>query len=615
MTWKPAGWLALAVFATALFILVFDRGGAGRVPEPMAQRLLVSMPKQQIARIEIQAPAYRAECVLKQGIWVLAGGRETRADGGRIRRILEAASVTREREVITPDVQEKRGLTIASFGLDRPRWTFTFSGNGVQERVMIGDDAPLGDGVYARTQDSPDVVEAGSELRDAVPETLDGLRDTALFPPWVRRAHRIEIKQARGFVKVAFRAGEWRLQQPKEARAEGVKVENLLRAMEEARIQAFHVSDTADEALACGLTAEEASLQMTVAADGDAETVTVSFGKTVPGRQNLMYGQVSDMATIFTVSTGVVEALSVRADDMVDRRICDADPASVSSLLVQRDDRRVALTMGPEGWMLVEPLRHRADTLAVSSLVRGLCSLQRQGIPELPATNALPPQFQQGFVKIALAGKALPAADTNSPAPPPPAWTYRISTNVLRQTVRAIREEDLWISEIRYPDLKPLLTREVAGESLDIVDPRRYMSTQILDLASASIRRLTLQSGGKEQTVTRDPEDKWTADSPPGAAVSADQVAALLTTLGGLKAARIKAVGIPDPAAYGLGPSAKRLTIGLTGTAGIQKILLIGGPDGAGGVYVTVQGQDVVFTVAAATGEVLSRNLVTAPPP
>lgn len=615
MTWKPAAWLAVAIVAAGIFIVVFDRDAVRRIPAPVEESPVVRIAPNQITRLEIQSPVYRAECVLKQGIWVLGGDRETRADDRCIRRILEAASVMRQREVITPSLQKKRGLTMASFGLDNPRMAVAFTGSGTQERVAFGADAPIGDGIYIVLQDSSDVVEASREVFDVVPATLDGLQDKAVFPPWIRRAQRIEIKQARGFVKVSFRGGEWKLQQPKEARAEGTKVENLLRAMEEARIQSFHAADTADEVLACGLGPEEAALQMTVAADGESETVTAIFGKPVPGHPNVMYGRVSDMKSIVTVPTGVVEALSVRADDMLDRRVCDADPALIASVRLQREERRISLDLGPEGWMLVEPVRHRADMKAVSALIRGLCGLERQGIPELSATNDLPPRSLSGSLKIALVGQTPPAADTNSPAPAARTWTFEVETNAVKGAVRAIREEDGWISQIPYRAVQPLLTREVAGESLDLTDARRYMDMQVVELAPASVRRLTLTADGKEQTVTRDAEGKWAADSPPGAVANTDQISALLSEISGLKATQIRAVAVTDPAAFGFGPKSPRLTIGVSGTAGIQKNLLIGRSDGSGGVFVMVQGQDVVFAIPGRIGETLARSFVTVPPP
>jgi hypothetical protein len=266
--------------------------------------------------------------------------------------------------------------------------------------------------------------------------------------------------------------------------------------------------------------------------------------------------------------------------------------------------------------MLSDPIRYRADTMAVSSLLKGLCGLQRVGPQEGPLTNGVPPGLREEASRIALSECAAVPAETNLPAAPARTWTFAIGTNAVRDLVPVLREEGAVLSRIRRRDAARLLGGAAPGEPLDFLDPRRYMDPQILDVAVNSIRRLTLTADGSEQTVTRDAAGNWAADSPPGAAAAAEAIAAVLNAVGNLRALRIKSLGVvSDPGPYGLGESAKRLTIGLTGTAGIQKTVAVGAPDGSDGVYARVQGQDVVFVISRETAAALARGLVVAPPP
>ncbi len=614
MTWKPTAWLAAAVCATGLFIAVFERGVESGRPAAAPGRPLLGLPRDQISRIEIQGPRYAVDCALRGTLWTMAGDRAIRVNGGRINRILEAAYGLREREVITPALQRKRGLSIENFGLSQPRWVCVFSGGRGRERIFFGADAPLGGGIYAMAGGSSNVVETGRELVDALPGDADALRDDTVFPAWVSNARKIEIKHTGGFVQLALRSGEWRVQQPRDERADATKVEYLIRRMEEMKVAAFTATPSSGETMVYGLGADEASLQVTVSAGAESGPLTAAFGKPVQEGGDTVYARVSDMGVVCTVRTGDVQALCVTAADVADRRICGAEPDSIGVIQMQQGDRKIRLERATGGWMLSDPIRYRADTLAVSALLKNLCGLRREGTQEGPLTNGIPQEVRDGALRIALSERPA-AAETNKPAAPGRSWTFLIGTNAVQDLVPVFREESSLLSRIRRTEARQFMAVS-PGEAPDLLDPRRYMDPRILDVNVDSIRRMTLVVEGREQTVTRDAAGAWAADSPPGAAASAEAVRVVLGAVGNLRASQITSVGVvSDLSRYGLAESATRLTIGLTGVAGIQKTIVVGSQNGAGGVYAMVQGQDVVFVVSKETAEALTRSLTALPQP
>jgi hypothetical protein len=132
----------------------------------------------------------------------------------------------------------------------------------------------------------------------------------------------------------------------------------------------------------------------------------------------------------------------------------------------------------------------------------------------------------------------------------------------------------------------------------------------MLAVPSDSVWKLTLRKAGREQTVVRRESGEWQALGAAGARVDAEAVGGVLARCAGLRALRIEAESMKSPAAYGLDDSAVELTLGLSGSGGIQKTLRLGYRARTDGLYAAVQGQDMVFVLAEAEAEKLGADLL-----
>jgi hypothetical protein len=92
------------------------------------------------------------------------------------------------------------------------------------------------------------------------------------------------------------------------------------------------------------------------------------------------------------------------------------------------------------------------------------------------------------------------------------------------------------------------------------------------------------------------------------AAVAQDVVNDVLYFISNLRALRADVHNPEALAPYGLDPGVCTLTLGLMGSTGIQKTLVIGSEAHAEAVYTMVKGQDVVFVVSAAITDMLARD-------
>jgi hypothetical protein len=613
-------WLLALVGLVVAFIVVFEHGTQPvGLSAPMDAPMLGFEPDN-VTSLAITSSNLNAVCVRRDQTWFLTHPVETRANGARIQKLLDALRRTRRREVISPEMQRLRRLSPGSFGLEQPRVQCVVGYDRKQDEIVIGQEAPLGDLIYVRLNGGMDVLAVTREFDSALPSRLDELRDRAVFPPSLRMTARIEIKHSGGFIQLALVGGEWRIQQPRDARADPAAVEWLLGCLRELRVEAFGGDVPVADPVAYGLGPDEAALVVTVWPEGVSDGVTLTVGKSAQGNPSLFYARITDMGAISMVGKAVLPLLDLRAESLLDRRLCDADPARIASLTLLDGERKLVMERrAEEGWVITEPLRSLADSRAVGSLLKSVCALRGDEMVEGAFTNLAERIAQEAVVKLTMAegppGRSEPVTNA-APAVEAEAgrkWSYWVGTNAFAALRLVLRQEDQKVFRVSAVELLRAWDGGVSWESVSPADPIRYMNRRVFDLEVGHVRRLTLAKDGRAETVVRDGDGNWSVDSPPGARISEAAVTALLSRAGDLAAVRIESVAATNAGQYGFNETSPRLTFGLTGSGGIQKTILLGGPDRRQGVYAMVQGRDVIFVLPRVVAEELTRSLLAAP--
>ncbi len=612
MTWRPIGWLAVVVCCLGLFILVFERGMPQGSLGALAESSLLRLDEDAVTRLSVTTVDFTFECALRNGRWRMLSPLATRADAAMIRRMLDALRSSVRREVIDLPRQKQRGLTPASFGLDVPRARVNVGTEQKQEEVFIGSPVPLSDQVYVMLEKGGSVIAASRDIEGVIPAGLDLLRDRMVMPADFGKVVRLEVKHAGGFLQLAFRGGEWRLQQPQEARADAAAVERLIGVLRGLRVEQFVSESAYADPVAYGMGREDAVLEISAWQDGRAERIDLTVGKVKEDSPGLVYARVGDMGGICLLAAGEVSRLAVRADSMLDRRLCDATPAEVASLVLRDGEQKLVLQrQGAEEWMIAEPLRARADASRVGGTLKRLCSLQAEPLLGDAVTNAMAVLSTSAVWRVVLSTIPAVAGTTNGAAaaelPAGRTWSYVFLKDAAGGWRWVLDEASRQVSRVKPTDFPDGVWSGAAEEVLG------YMDRTVLDVDPANVRRFVRSGEGVEESVVRDAAGRWTAESPPEARVQEDVVAGLVAMIRDIKAVRIESAAATHLAEYGLTEGASRLTVGLAGAGGIQKTLVFGAATKDENVYATVRGQDVVFVLRRETVAALTRKLVFEP--
>jgi len=171
--------------------------------EPTAHRLAQSGRVLDLDLMRVESLALRngddeMELVRRGPEWWIVRPVEARADEARIAQLLSASEALVSRETITREQRQHRGLSLGDYGLDIPRTSVTYRTPLGRRHLLIGDAARLGKHTYVRIDGESDVSLADADLRDAMPSSIEAMRDRALMHGQAARVTRLEIERPGG---------------------------------------------------------------------------------------------------------------------------------------------------------------------------------------------------------------------------------------------------------------------------------------------------------------------------------------------------------------------------------------------------------------------------------
>jgi len=629
--------LLLAACVLAGVIWLVDRR------KPSVEKLFVmDLKDADVASLTLESGDLRVECSRKGSSWFLEKPIKVKADDAKIDRIIGSLETMSRRETVTREQRDDRRLTLRDYGLHKPRVKLTVGsmrgGVSCRDELFIGSDAPLGDSIYVKFATNDEVIGTSRSIIEVIPDKIEVLRDRAVLHGDVSKTSRIEIKRASGgFIQLMHTPQGWCIQQPIIARADGMKVQQLLEAMYSLKVEDFVWDATAGTSVVervseritnpdaqvetYRLTPDEAVVRVTVWSNGSDSGKEVFFGKETGEKGEKIYARCSDVESIYAVSKKIMEVIGLGLNDLRDKNLFAVSPVKVKQISLARGDRKLTLNrVEKEGWVITEPVRWKADDQYVGEMIGKLARLRVESFPD--STNQADFALGQPSIMIHLseslplvaAGLVTNSVQKKEGKEEPGKETVAAKGRLLIAPVQEGRDR----VAVKFEDEPYIL--EIARSSIDFldkdpVDPLIYRDRLMLALESASVRRISLVKAGLEQTIEKNAAGEWTCVVPATNQVDKKAVDEVLFAAANMRAVRTECQNPGNLVQYGLDSSGTTLTFGLTGETAIQKTLVMGFRARNDGVYAMIQGLDVVFVISNGLMNLLAGDLTKFSPP
>jgi hypothetical protein len=327
---KFRGLLAAVVVLAALGGVLYwsNRKQKAEAAKPAtdAAAKILTIPEDQIKQITLKKTGAETVVLRKgdDGKWQLTEPKPSRADQDAANSLASTLSSLNSDKLV-----EDKAADLSPYGLNSPTLDVTvLKKDGKSQDLYVGDEAPTGGGSYVKLANDAHVYTIASFTKTSLDKGPNDLRDKRLLTFDQDKLTRVDLQPAKG-EPVEFgknNQNDWQILKPKPLRADGSQVEELIRKLKDAKMDATISDEDAKKAAA----AFAAGTKVAVATVADASgTMQLEVRK---DKDKNYYAKSSAVDGIYKVTADLGDGLDKKVDDFRNKKLFDfgwTDPNKV----------------------------------------------------------------------------------------------------------------------------------------------------------------------------------------------------------------------------------------------------------------------------------------------
>ncbi len=337
---------------------------AGTGPKSDSPKL-VSIKDDDVNRVEIRQRDSSEPVVVqreKSG-WTMTSPKQVAVDSDAVNGVVSSVTgLTWDRLV------EDKPSDLQAFGLATPAAKVTVNAkDGKKTTLLLGDDTPAGSSVYAKLDGDPRVFSVSTGVKSGVVKNWRDLRDKRLITVDDTKVSRVEMKTGSNSVEFG-RSGqnEWQVLKPKPMRADGYKVEDLVRKVHDAKLNSG-ISEDDEKKYASDFAT--GSRVAAVSLTDPSGTQTLELRK----KGDDYYAKSSIAEEIAKVDKDVGDAVSKPLDDFRAKKLFDFGFSEPSKIDIRNDTKTYSFSKSGDKWW---SNGKQMDPTSVQSLIDKLRDMQ-----------------------------------------------------------------------------------------------------------------------------------------------------------------------------------------------------------------------------------------------
>ena len=238
---KPVRLLIAAILlaiASGLFWWLNKRGAAATKSSAATAATstttkIVEVPQDQVQSLTLEKTGSTpVELKKTSGKWSITAPKAFSADQDAVSSVLSPLAAFTSDKLI-----EEKGAYLKEFGLAQPSLTVTVTKqDGKTLKLLFGDDTPTSSGTYVELSGDPRVFVVARYNKSPFEKTADDLRDKRLLTVDSEKLSRVELTAKKETIEFGRNKDQWQILKPKPLRADQFAVEDLVRALRDAKM-------------------------------------------------------------------------------------------------------------------------------------------------------------------------------------------------------------------------------------------------------------------------------------------------------------------------------------------------------------------------------------------
>jgi Domain of unknown function (DUF4340) len=393
MSWKTTlGLIVVAALLGGYYYWYEVKGGEQRKAAEEATQRIFQLKKDAIEAVTIS----RGQEVIKLAKdandgWMLVEPVRAKTDERTVDEVLDGLVEGKRDKVIA-----EQAADVSEFGLKEPAIVVQATVKDVNTPITlnIGARTPTMGGYYAREGEQSKVLMVPNSLYSKFDKSVFNLRDKTVLALDQAQVKRVEVQQGDQVIAVESEGDKgWKMVTPLEAKADKAKVNDLISAVNAAKVKEF-LDDAPPDLAKYGLNPPRWRLTFAIGDDRAEKSLLLGGEDTAKSGLN---AKRAAMDNVFLVETKLLEKLPKQASDWRDRALIAVKRDDMERVEIRDGDSTLEVAcvencgkIPDDRWQLKQPLQTKADAVKVRTLLRNLEELKAKSFPSEAPTELGP---------------------------------------------------------------------------------------------------------------------------------------------------------------------------------------------------------------------------------
>lgn len=302
------------------------------------------------------------------GTWKITEPKPLGADQQSVSSMLSTlASLNADRMI------EEKVSNPAEYGLAEPALEVDVTTKDKKtQKLLVGDQTPTGSASYAMLSGDPRVFTLASYNKSSIDKTAGDLRDKRLLTADLDKVSQIELVTEKQDITFGRNRDEWQILKPKPCRADSFQVEELIRALRNAKLESGVSDADAKKSASAFQSGKPLATAKVTSASGTQELQ-------VRKNKDDYYAKSSAVEGIYKVSSEVGTGLNKTLDDFRNKKLFDFGFEDPNKIEFHDGAKAYFLTRSGEDWWSGDG--KKLDNTAVQSFIGKVRSLSAAKFP------------------------------------------------------------------------------------------------------------------------------------------------------------------------------------------------------------------------------------------
>jgi Domain of unknown function (DUF4340) len=294
-----------------------------------------------VAKVEIQKKGAEKVALAKNdaGKWQMTAPKPLSTDQDAVTSMISTLSSLNSERVV-----EDKASDLKQYGLTDPALQIDIATrDGKTQKLLLGDDTPAGNAVFATVAGDPRVFTIASYTKTSIDKSPNDLRDRRLLTSDFDKISQVELTAKKQTIEFARSKDAWQIVKPRPLRADNFQVEDLVRKLKDAKMD-LSASDTDDKKLT-SVFASGTLVSIAKITDA-AGTQQLEIRK----RKDDYYARSSAVSGIYKVGGDLGSGLDKTVDDFRSKKLLDFGFDEPTKVEMHDGTKAYFLTKGGADW-------------------------------------------------------------------------------------------------------------------------------------------------------------------------------------------------------------------------------------------------------------------------